>query len=401
MKRIILTLLLFLIIVIFIFPQHLYSQDLSVELTVFFVPNMGLSIHQLLAAQLASTGNQKGISLLFHAVFKNNTGFDKQAIIKFAVIRKTATEAELLAEGFSNPFDLLPGTTGPVTNITILSKGSQFSLNSLDLTGAADDLISQTMYMGRLPSGSYQFILQLVNPNDDTDVLAEDVQENYFGNPGGNLVLMSPGQNSTYPDIMEIYTDQPTFQWQSNSLLFETLLFEEQADDGGDPQSVVDNEVYAEFRVDDSNISVDDLNSGGFVNVAQLGTTPAVYLFQLTYPSGARRLQSGLNYYWKVNALDGNGGTITESEIWRFKFVDPSQQDASKIENQQILSLLRVLLGDAKFEELFISEGGEFVGYVFKGEMFNGDEAMDFNDLHEIYIKFLAGQISLVPPTVE
>jgi hypothetical protein len=401
MKKVMLPLLLFFIIVILIFPQHSFSQGLSVELTVFLVPNMGLSVHQLLAAQLASGDEKQSISLLFQAKFTNSAVQTKKAAIKFGIVRKTSSSAELLAEGFSNSFDLYPGSTPWVNNITILSKGSPYSLKSLDLTGAADDLLSQTMYTGRLPSGSYQFVIQIVNPDDDTEVWAQDVQENYFGNPGGNLVIMSPGQNSTYPDIMEIYTDQPTFQWQSNSLLFEILLFEEQSGDGGDAQSVIDNEVYAEFRIDDSNISVDDLNSGGFVNVAQLGTTPVVYLFQLTYPSGARRLQSGLNYYWKVNALDGNGGTITESEIWRFKYVDPSQQDASKIENQQILSLLRVLLGDAKFEELFINEGGEFVGYVFKGEMFNGDEAMDFNDLHEIYVKFLAGLITLVPPTVE
>ena len=401
MKKIISLLLLIFIILILIFPQHSFSQGLSVELTVFLVPNMALSVHQLLAAQLTTGDDQQGITLLFQAVFTNSTGATKQAAIKFGIMRKTDTQAELLAEGYSDPFDLVAGVTGPINNITILSKGSPFSLKSLDLTGAAEDLLSQAMYTGVLPSGTYQFILQLVNPEDENDVWAQHYQENYFGKPGGNLVLMSPGQNATYPDIREVYTDQPTFQWQSNSLLFELLLYEEQADDGGDPQSVVDNEIYAEFRVDDPNTSVDDLNSSGFINVAQLGTTPAVYLFQLTYPPGARRLQTGLNYYWKVNALDGSGGTITESEIWRFKYVDPSQQDASKIENQQILSLLRVLLGDAKFEELFVDEGGEFVGYVFKGEMFNGDEVMDFNDLHEIYIKFLSGLITLVPPIVE
>ncbi len=403
MKIIISLLLLFFIASFLIFPQYSFSQGqgLSVKLDVFLVPNMALSVHQLLAAQLTTGDDQQGISLLFQAVFTNSTGATKQAAIKFAIIRKTATQAEMLAEGYSDPFDLVVGVTGPINNITILSKGSPFSLKSLDLTGAAEDLLSQAMYTGVLPSGTYQFILQIVNPEDENDVWAVDYQENYFGKPGGNLVLMSPGQNSTYPDIREVYTDQPTFQWQSNALLFELLLFEEQADDLGDPQAVIDNEVYAEFRVDDPNTSVDDLNSSGYVNVAQLGTAPAVYLFQLTYPSGARRLQTGMNYYWKVNALDGSGGTITESEIWRFKYVDPSQQDATKIENEQILSLLRVLLGDAKFDELFVNEGGEFVGFVFSGEMFNGDEVMDFNDLHEIYIKFLSGQITLIPPAIE
>jgi len=403
MKKIIFLLFLFFIVTILIFPQHLFSQGqgLSVELEVFLIPNMALSVHQLLAAQLTTGENQQGITLLFQATFTNSAGAPKQAAIKFGIMRKTSTEAELLAEGFSEPFELVPGITGPITNITILSKGNIFSLKSLDLTGAAEDLLSQAMYTGVLPSGTYQFLLQLVNPDDENDVWAQHYQENYFGKPGGNLVLMSPGQNATYPDVMEVYMDQPTFQWQSNALLFELLLFEEQADDQGDPQAVIDNEVYAEFRVDDPYTTVDDVNSSGFVNVAQLGTTPAVYLFQLTYPSGSRRLQTGMNYYWKVNALDGNGGIITESEIWRFKYIDPSQQDASIIENQQILSLLRVLLGDNKFEELFINEGGEFVGYVFSGEMFNGDEVMDFNDLHEIYIKFLTGQITLIPPIIQ
>ncbi|MBC8181916.1 hypothetical protein H8E88_12420 [candidate division KSB1 bacterium] len=385
MKKIISLLLLIFIVSFLVFPQYSFTQDFKVDLNVLLMENMALQVHQLLAAQLATGDNQQGPALLFSANLINNSGSTKKAVIKFSI----RYNGSALANGDSNPFDLDPGIT-TVTNITILSKGNKFSLNSLDLTGEGEDLLSQAMYTGVMPPGNYEFELKLVNADDKNEELASGSDQKYFVKSGGNLVLMSPGQNATYPDIREVYTDQPTFQWQSNSSLFELFLFEEQADDGGDAQAVIDNEIYAEFRDDNPNI-----------NKVTLGETPAVYLFQLTYPPGARRLQTGLNYYWKVNALDGSGGTITESEIWRFKYVDPSQQDASKIENQQILSLLRVLLGDAKFEELFVDEGGEFVGYVFKGEMFNGDEVMDFNDLHEIYIKFLSGLITLVPPIVE
>jgi hypothetical protein len=321
-------------------------------------------------------------------------------VLKFGIIRKSATAAEVLLEGTSNPFVLQSGVTGPVTNISILSKDSPYSLKDVDVTGAAEELLSQILYTGNLPSGTYQFWVKLLS-QDETTVLAQDYEENYFGNPGGNLVLMSPGQNATYPEIVEIYTSQPIFQWQSNSLLFEIFLYEEEVHNHGNPQMVINNEVYAQYRIDDPNTSVANLNSSGYVTVAQMGTTPAIYLFQLTYPTAARQLKPDYNYYWLVNVLDGNGNLLMQSEIWRFKYVDPSQRGASVVENQQVLSLLRSLLGDAKFEELFINEGGAFINYNFSGEMYNGERLMDFNDLHQFYLKFLTGQITLVAPTAE
>jgi len=135
--------------------------------------------------------------------------------------------------------------------------------------------------------------------------------------------------------------------------------------------------------------------------VAQMGTAPAIYLFQLTYPTAARQLNPNYNYYWLVNALDGNGNLLKQSEIWRFRYIDPSQQGASAVENQQVMSVLRSLLGDAKFEALFINEGSPFKNYSFTGDMFNGEQRMDFNDLHLFYLKFLSGLITLVAPTAE
>ena len=128
--------------------------------------------------------------------------------------------------------------------------------------------------------------------------------------------------------------------------------------------------------------------------MVELGTAPALFLFQMTYSSSAMELKPNFNYYWKVEALDGSGAISTESEIWRFKYADPAG-GVSNVDHQQIVTILQTLLGDTKYEELFVNEGGAFKGFTYGGEMYLNGNVIEFNKLHEIFVNFLAGKIEI------
>ena len=394
MKKFILSVLMIFLLSFMILPESLFSQNVNVVLDVFITPNSSIRIHDLLSG-IVNADAASGLPLLFRVTITNMNPQQTVSIkLKFGINRGS----EPLIEGTSKSFQI---GAAPIIldNLSLLSDGNQYSLQNVDVTGAAEDLLSLVMYRGELPPGNYQFWVKILYPDDDTPIPnIDDEKSIYIGNPEGNLVLMSPGQRADYPDIVSVYTDRPVFQWQSNSLFFKFALFEEQEHNQGNPQSVINNEVHFEQEVFNSDPNFGAVELTGmynFINVIKLGTSPAFYLFQFIYPSGAKDMKSGFNYYWKIDALDGNGNELKESEIWRFKYVDPST-GTFNVEKQQVVSLLRSIIGDALFNKLFMGANSEFEGFSFTGEMYINGEKIDFNDLHQFFTKFLTGKIELV-----
>jgi len=393
MKKFILSILMIFLLLFMILPDSLFSQNVNVVLDVFIAPNSSIKIHDLLAG-IVNADAASGLPLLFRVTITNTNPQQTVSIkLKFGINRGS----EPLIEGTSKPFDI--GATPIVLdNLSLLSEGNQYSLQNVDVTGGAEDLLSQVMYRGELPPGNYQFWVKILYPDDTPIPNVDDEKSIYIGNPEGNLVLMSPGQRADYQDIVDVYTNRPVFQWQSNSLFFKFALYEEQEHNQGNPQSVINNEVHFEQEVfnSDPNFGATELSEMyNFINVIKLGTAPALYLFQLIYPSEAKDMKPGFNYYWKIDALDGNGNMLKESEIWRFKYADPST-GTSDVENKQVVSLLRSIIGGALFDKLFMGENSEFEGFTFTGEMYNNGEKIDINALHQFFAKFLTGKIELV-----
>ena len=394
MKKSFVSVLMIFLLLFIVLPDSLFSQNVNVVLDVFITPNSSIKIHDLLAG-ITNAEAASGLPLLFRVTITNANPQQPETVkLQFGINRGS----EPLIEGTSKSFQI---GAAPIIldNLSLLSDGNQYSLQNVDVTGAAEDLLSLVMYRGELPPGNYQFWVKILYPDDDTPIPnIDDEKSIYIGNPEGNLVLMSPGQRADYPDIVSVYTDRPVFQWQSNSLFFKFALFEEQEHNQGNPQSVINNEVHFEQEVFNSDPNFGAVELTGmynFINVIKLGTSPAFYLFQFIYPSGAKDMKSGFNYYWKIDALDGNGNELKESEIWRFKYVDPST-GTFNVEKQQVVSLLRSIIGDALFNKLFMGANSEFEGFSFTGEMYINGEKIDFNDLHQFFTKFLTGKIELV-----
>ncbi len=374
------------------------SVNVQVELTVFIESNSSVSVHELFAPLLSqNNANPTSLPLLFQAFIANNSAA-QTAAFRFGIRRILENNTiEVLTEGSSLPFQLNPGTTGPITNISILSDDNPYYLQNVDITGAAEDLLSQILYTGKLPAGTYEFWVQVVDGIDGSQVWATDTVLIYIGTPAGNLALLYPGKSIENPDIQAIYTWPPMFEWQSNSLYVSITVGIMDGDQGIPPQNLdeLTNKVT---------LSSEFLMNNGFLARVELGAGGAssMYLFTLNLPDLyiGEMLSLLENYqapviYWQVKAINESGSEILgESEIWRFKYINIAS-GLSEGENQQVISLLRNLLGEDRFNEIFEDEN-KLRGFSFTGRMFDKNGSpIDFSDLHEIYVKFLSGQVQL------
>jgi hypothetical protein len=224
--------------------------------------------------------------------------------------------------------------------VSIPGSTDMIRLGDLDVT-AAEDLESQILSTGKLPSGVYNFIMTGIeilpgggeggksepDPTPINNILT-------ITNPT-TLELLFPGRSVAITDIEEIATTFPYFQWQSDV----------------NPTAADYNlSVYEKFAEDET---VDDVLShppmlqieGYGVNFFQypVQTDPPLLSGQVVGP--VRLLENGKIYYWLVESvvLTGTGDyVIFKSDIFRFKVSDLAGQVNYA---PQILSLLEQILG--------------------------------------------------------
>ncbi len=327
----------------------LYTPDIKV----FFINDFDLT--------------QSGNSPLLFWVNIVNTGDTTTISIKLTIHYNSLTSGDTeLANGTSEPFTIPPGLTR-ITNQELFSKRDIYELKEYTINeSAANELMDAIYATGKLPTGQYAFHITVLAP-DQGGVSVEDELIIDVQNPS-ILDLISPGTAADEPELMELYTTLPFFQWESDATSFRIRICEKLASNTS-PEDVMNNEPRLETTV----------------------TTPS---FQ--YPAAhAFPLAEGKTYYWQVIAStpSSSGPIEFESEIWAFKIANFSR-GATNMLQMQILNYLRLLLGDDVVEPLF-DEQGSMNGFYATGVILHNGRQISQQDLNALIEAFMAGRIKI------
>lgn len=216
------------------------------------------------------------------------------------------------------------------------------NISYIDITEleAMQGLIMQT---GRLPDGTYRFSLVVREPNNGPE-LASWARDIVSAHPVA-LELISPGGPLAEVQNYTVMTTYPFFQWQSDPCAICSYRIRV-------ARFIPDEHSSAEDAIEDQTVLPID-QAAGFHEV---GSNTS---FQ--YPqSGAVDLEPGNIYVWQVQKSipTTEGDELINSFIYAFM-----------IEEQQagydpIKEAVRTILGDDRYEQLFISASGELMGFV-------------------------------------
>ncbi len=353
-------LLIFLLIMTVVFSHYAEAgmvDDVTATLEIYIADASVLFLNDLNLANLEST------PLLFAVTITNNTNQLKTVIMHFGINKGS----DILIDGTSKPFEMAPNEIIHLTNQNIFTSGQKYSLQNVDIGGAAEELKNAILSSGKLPSGNYKFFVEIYDENNNQEFLDEASKEIFITDPT-ILDLNSPGQPAEDYDLMEVYTTYPFFQWQSNANEFEITVCEKLPTNSS-PSDVMNNEP-------------------------RLKQTTNTTFFQ--YPSaGAWPLEEGKTYYWQVIAsIQSSSGPIKlESEIWGFKVGNISGGTFS-VENEQMLSMLKTLFPDGGIEALF-EKGGSLEGFTFTGVMMNNGKTLSMDDLNAFFQKVMNKEITI------
>lgn len=310
--------------------------------------------------------------LLFAITIKNYFSVPKQLLLHFGIRRNNQT----LIDGTTNPFTIAPFPSQIyLTSHNILAEGQRYSIQNYDIGDATDDLLNAILAQGKLPSGEYHFYVEVSYENNTIVQRAVFDEEVIWISISTTLDLISPGQPADGGDLMELYTTLPFFQWHSTADKFRLTVCEKLPFNSS-PQDVMNNEPR--------------LNQ-----VIERRT-----FFQ--YPaSGTWPLEPGKTYYWQVVAIteSTSGPVELHSEIWGFKIAD-LMQGVGAMEQQQLISLLMLILGDSRLAALFGS-GGDLEGYSFTGVMLKNGQILTQDELLEIAQQILNQRIVIERVVIE
>ncbi len=364
MKKIILLFCLVWIFGVLINPT--FGQGIDVDLQL-FIPAQGIFYLNDL-----SVGDLSSAPIVFTVQLTNNYPEEKMVKLTLIITQITQMSNSLeLLRSETNFFPLLPGIL-PLTSRDILSESGEYALTDVTIENTSDQLKDYILSTGKLPTGRYEFQIQ-VEVQGDTNPAGTDIEEININTPT-LLDLVSPGQRADSPHLPELFTKQPFFQWESNATKFEVTVCEKLGTNTS-PEDVMHNEP----------------------RVREIVENQTFY----QYPPDAWELEDGKTYYWQIVALiESSGGEMRlESEIWGFTIANMSSGVFS-VQHEQVVNYLRTMLGDDVVENLF-KEGGELDGFVFTGVALENGAQISLEDINNLIIKFMGGEIKINEYTVE
>lgn len=299
----------------------------------------------------------------------------------------------MIARGESNVFEMpgnaiLPPYSNQQLSVGINIPGATppfdvIRLGDLDVDlSAAENLESQILATGKLPSGVYDFIMTGIEilPGGGEGGNVEDPTPNNtltITNPT-TVELFFPGRSVAETDITEIATTFPYFQWQSdvNPLAASYNIF-----------------VYEKFPEDET---VQDVLShpamlqiaGYQVNFFQYPTETNPSLLSGSAIGPIRLLENGKIYYWLIESSvpTGTGDFTIQSDVFRFKVADLAEAANSA---SQILALLEQILGPNYWPVLRQLQDD---GFEPNGKIFWEKNEIDITELLIILGKITRGE---------
>jgi len=339
------------------------SEILNEDIKIFFINDFDLT----------QSGNSP---LLFRFIITNDTSVTKRVSLNLRVFFINSDEGDVeLSSGTTGFFDLSPSQPLFINNQDLYSNTGDYKFVDYSMNeDAADDIINTILSTGKLPSGTYQFLVTVTEEitGETSDYMSAPMTFEIY-NPT-TLDLIAPGEPAGGYELMEIYTPLPLFQWESDASSFRLKVCEKLP----------------------ANNSPDDVMS----NDPRLETTVEASTFQ--YPlTGAFPLYPGTTYFWQVVAVtqSSSGPVEMESEIWGFKIVDMSK-GLSSAEQVQIMNTLKLLL-PARLAELLFNEFGELAGFSPTGVVFKDGKTISLKELYAFLEKITAGKIKITGHSIE
>lgn len=263
-----------------------------------------------------------------------------------------------------------------------------------------DDLQSSIMQTGRLPDGTYRFVLRVSatplqnnNPGGWTGTEGDELDRTIVSSHPISMELISPGgplEDTTNTAIMTTY---PFFQWQSDPCAICTYQIRVAEFVPGEHSSMED-------AIEDQTVLPLE-QALGFHEVGK-GTT-----FQ--YPqTGAIDLEPGHTYVWQVQKLipTTEGEEAVNSFIWAFKIIDPTQEqpvaagEGGVVVQGPIMQFVQDAMGADAFDQMF-GGGGELEGYQPNRVVRLNGEPLDPSRLNNLRNSLQQGTISIVNVEVQ
>lgn len=375
---------------LFIAVQPGYSQGgITVDLTLF---NTETQVFYVGDIDPAGLGNAP---TYFNLTF-TNTGDPQQIELRFEL----RLNGQIIAEAESDPFTLPTGTFAFTNNqlntgtAVIPGTTEEIELKNYSLDfDKVENLKSQILATGKLPSGSYEFWIgwQPYQQGGGTGQWVSDPNLNdnilTITNPT-TLEPLYPGNRVSENLLLEVPSPYPYFLWQSDASLFNLTVIKKYPGDAS-IQDVLSHEPVLKIE--------------GYPQlVFQYPTDSSPLLFyneqgnQVGQSVGPiRMLEPGAIYYWFVQAVihTASDDIILDSDVYQFKVA--SSQQAPGTEN--LISIyLQQILGDqfAPYMQLL-------VGFSPTGNLYLNGTPVDMNILAEFISKLNNQKIEIQNITVE
>ncbi len=229
--------------------------------------------------------------------------------------------------------------------------------NNIDI----DQLSSSVLQAGKIPNGSYMFDFKLLDSQNniiDSEVKTIDVYEPSF------LELLSPGGEVSDTLETSIFSSYPVFSWNSDFCSACTYGIRISEYDPAQHSNLSDaiNDISS-FPLDQSE---------GFYDLPQ-----NINVFQ--YPvSNSSDLEMGKLYAWQIKRYYETtvGDNEDYSPIFVFKILSPDDIASEDSNEFDILELIKELVGESKYNQLF-GPGGQLEGYFVYSMTLNGTEVTE------------------------
>ena len=252
--------------------------------------------------------------------------------LKFEIFRNE----DLLAETQSNIFSLLQNESFTASNIELNAgfltpEGQEpIRFDKSNTTNPPGEFEDEVLSGGRLPRGTYQFVVTFRFNNDQDQTSAPPVAI-FINNPSFIRPIM-PGTRAGDQYLEILYTQFPIFQFETDLDLMNPLFLE---------QPPFHVQIFKKL---DQHVSVDEV----------LTTQPHYdeWISNVVFPypaAAAQTLDPGV-YYWRVQLemITSNGKEIIESPVYAFRVEDPSR--LGEIDDEglkaEVMRILEDLLGN-------------------------------------------------------
>ena len=225
-----------------------------------------------------------------------------------------------------------------------------------------DELSSVVLQTGKIPNGSYMFDFKLLDSQGtiiDTESKTIDVYEPSF------LELISPGGDISDTLETAIFSSYPVFSWNADFC-----------------SSCVYGIRIAEYNPQEhSNLSeaINDIAVFPLDQTEEFYILPQSNINVFQYPvSNAADLEMGKKYVWQLKRSYETtvGDNDDYSSIFTFKILSPNDIASEKSGEVDILELIKELVGESKYNQLF-GPGGQLEGYFVYSMTLNGTEVTE------------------------